>query len=587
MLNSLEKRHLRVGPLSAVYTEGELRGLMLGGREVLRRIYAAVRDRDWGTVPATLSAVQIDIQPESFQISYQAEHRQGSLHFVRQCRITGMADGTVTFTMDGTARSAFLRNRIGCCVLHPIAECAGRPCRVTHADGTVEDAVFPEKIAPHQPFRQVQALAHEVLPGLWAEVIFRGDVFETEDQRNWTDASFKTYSTPLEIPFPVWIAAGTRIEQSITLRLQGLVSSAAPVEDAGPVQITFPSVRSNAHGRPLPKLGLGVAGHRQPLTTDAAVRLRALQLDHLRVDLTPSAPGCLGRLVQAASEAKLLGVRLLAALHLSAEAETELAFLCDAVNGSDWPLGGWLIFSQSKKCTPEPLLVLARRFLLASSPNALFFAGTDAYFVELNRAVPALTEADGIVYSINPQVHAFDDASLMETPAAQAATVQSARWLYPGHEIWISPVTLKPRFNPDATGFQETAEPATDIRQKSSLAAAWTLVGFKKLAEAGATGITYYETTGDRGVLERSGESFPVYDVLAAIGAYAGGKILSADSSHPHRVECLAMRHGKRIGLLLANMTSDPQHVSVSGRFQGQERTLSPYGLFVLSAVEY
>ncbi len=38
-----------------------------------------------------------------------------------------------------------------------------------------------------------------------------------EDQRNWTDASYKTYSTPLALPFPVEIRAGETVEQTVTL----------------------------------------------------------------------------------------------------------------------------------------------------------------------------------------------------------------------------------------------------------------------------------------------------------------------------------------------------------------------------------
>ena len=35
-----------------------------------------------------------------------------------------------------------------------------------------------------------------------------GDTWETEDHRNWTDASFKTYSRPLSLPYPYAIAKG-------------------------------------------------------------------------------------------------------------------------------------------------------------------------------------------------------------------------------------------------------------------------------------------------------------------------------------------------------------------------------------------
>ena len=50
---------------------------------------------------------------------------------------------------------------------------------------------------------------------------FEGDVFETEDQRNWTDASYKTYSTPLSITYPVTIEKGTRIYQRVSLSVDG------------------------------------------------------------------------------------------------------------------------------------------------------------------------------------------------------------------------------------------------------------------------------------------------------------------------------------------------------------------------------
>jgi len=36
-----------------------------------------------------------------------------------------------------------------------------------------------------------------------------------EDQRNWTDASFKTYSTPLSEPFPRLVRTGDLVEQSL------------------------------------------------------------------------------------------------------------------------------------------------------------------------------------------------------------------------------------------------------------------------------------------------------------------------------------------------------------------------------------
>lgn len=578
---TLQKLHLRAGPLSLVYESGELRGLALGSSEVLRGIYVAVRDAEWGTVPAVLSDVKIETQAESFRVSYVAEHQESGIHFVWLGQIMGEADGTVTFTMNGTAQTSFWRNRIGFCVLHPLAECVGKPCLVTHADGAVESGVFPTRIAPHQPFLSVRAISHEVASGLWADVTFSGELFEMEDQRNWTDPSLKTYGTPLGLPFPAWIEAGTTINQSVTLRLRGLLTSPVPEQGDEPVQITFLDLPA----LPLPRIGLGVAGHGLPLTAPATARLRVLSLDHLRVDLTLSDAAYSAQLAQAASEALALGTRLLTALHLSENSEAELAALSSLIAEAGWPLGGWLIFSIYEKCTPEPLLALARRFLQQAAPESLFLGGTDAYFAELNRGRPALTGADGAVYSVNPQVHAFDDASLMETPIAQAETVRSSRHLYPDLALWVSPVTLKPRFNPDTTGPGKARTETPDSRQKSPLAAAWTVSSIKNLAEAGAAGMTYFETTGACGVMEADGgEVFPVYQALAEISTYAGGLVLPAVSSRPRRVTCLALRRGRSMSLILANMTSEPQTVRLPEQFRGEAKVLAPYSTVAVAA---
>jgi len=209
---------LRAGPLSLRYEAGSLRDIRLGAHEVIHQIYAAVRDHNWGTVPGVLTDVNIDEQPQSLRISFRSEHRRNDIHFVWQGVIAGSADGTLTFSMSGQALSTFKRNRIGFCVLHPMA-CAGRPCSIEQVNGEKYDSRFPERISPHQPFMNLRAITHEVMPGVRAEVRMEGDVFEMEDQRNWTDASFKTYCTPLGLPFPVTVDAGTKVSQAITVRI--------------------------------------------------------------------------------------------------------------------------------------------------------------------------------------------------------------------------------------------------------------------------------------------------------------------------------------------------------------------------------
>ena len=197
-----------------------MRYLSVGQTEVLRGIYAAVRDENWGTVAGTIKDIKLEQLDDSFDLQFTSEHRQDGIHFVWQGRITGEASGKVVFDFDGEAHTTFQRNRIGFCVLHPVS-CAGAACTLEHVDGLVEEDSFPNLIAPHQPFENLRAVTHEPLPGLRATVTMTGDTFETEDQRNWTDASFKTYCTPLSEPLPADVPAGTRVQQTVTLEFEG------------------------------------------------------------------------------------------------------------------------------------------------------------------------------------------------------------------------------------------------------------------------------------------------------------------------------------------------------------------------------
>jgi len=108
-----EQVELQAGPLSVLFEDGDLRYIRYGDREVVRRIYAAVRDRNWGTVPPRLSNLKIDRTSDSFQITYDCQHQQRGIDFFWKAAIRGEANGTIRFAMDGEAHSTFQRNRIG------------------------------------------------------------------------------------------------------------------------------------------------------------------------------------------------------------------------------------------------------------------------------------------------------------------------------------------------------------------------------------------------------------------------------------------------------------------------------------------
>jgi len=129
------RQALRAGPITVVLEDGTLRWLKIGGVEVVRQVYVAVRDRNWGTVLPRFTVYDVRQEADaSFEVRLAAETVRDDIDYAWEGVVTGTADGVVTFRMRGEARSDFLRNRIGFCVLHPDG-IAGEPVSVTTANG--------------------------------------------------------------------------------------------------------------------------------------------------------------------------------------------------------------------------------------------------------------------------------------------------------------------------------------------------------------------------------------------------------------------------------------------------------------------
>ena len=574
-----EHKELRAGPLSLMFEDGDLRYVRFGNQEIIRRVYVAIRDHNWDTILPKLSNLQMDIADEKFKITYDVENKQDNIHFFWQGTIIGEEDGTVTFSMDGEAISTFERNRIGFCLLHPMS-CSNIPCHVEKIDGTIEKGIFPEFISPHQPFTDMQAISHQVETDLWAEVRFSGDIFEMEDQRNWTDASYKTYCTPLAVPYPVEVKAGTKVSQSIRLILKSKSNKTNPVEKIACLTnerdshtiFTFDTEASYS----MPRIGLGIASHGQPLSKKELERLKAINLSHLRVDIDFNLD-YQQTLQRAINEANLLNISLEVALHLDNSAEEQIKSWKRAVEQFEPPVTTYLIFHLDESSTSSKWIEIAHRYL----SGAKIGAGTNAYFTELNRNRPSAERLDLICYSINPQVHAFDNSSLTETLEAQAITVESAQQFSAGLLLAVTPITFLPRFNPNAAAPESAPKagelPAqVDVRQMSLYGAGWTLGSLKYLSQSGVYSTTYYETSGWRGVMETEdgsqrpeqfqsipGAVFPLYHVLADVGDFAGGEIMLSASSNPLALEGIAIKKGGQRRIILANLSLSPLEVEV------------------------
>jgi D-apionolactonase len=250
----------------------------------------------------------------------------------------------------------------------------------------------------------------------------------------------------------------------------------------------------------------------------------------------------------------------------------------------DVPVERFIVFHEDEaafRATSRKWMGIARKYLGNAFPGASLLGGTNGNFAELNRDRPDLSIMDGVSYPINPQVHSSDEASLIEALETQADTVTTARSFSGSLPIVISSVTLKPPFNQAATEQEQPPLPgelpsSVDQRQMSLFAAAWTVGSLKYLAEAGAASITYYETIGWRGLVERQSGSlvpetflsspgmvFPVYHIFADIADFKNADIYNCQSSQPLSVTGLCLHSDHRWQLLIANLKFASQNILV------------------------
>ena len=567
---------LCAGKLSMIYETGALRTISIGKYEIVRMIYSAVRDQAWLTAEPEISDEEIDIREDSFSISYNCRYILGEIDFSAHYSITGTSDHTVIFEMEGEALSTFQKNRIGFCLLHPIEECAGNPCSVIHSNNEEENLIFPLNISPFQPFKDIKSIRWEVA-GCKCTADFLGDIFETEDQRNWTDASFKTYCTPLEKPFPVTIVKGEKVSQKIVLKVEA--DSFHDSESTTGIQIQlFPDQVKH-----LPAIGIGQSTRPQKMSPDEISLLKNLPFNHYRIEIYLFQEDWRIHAENAVEEAIQLGYPLMFALFLDEPYYLKSNQFIMWVLGFSVKVESVILFHTTLQSIPDSLIDFILPLFRLKLPGVKIGCGTNANFAQLNRNRPETECTDFISYSLHPQEHASDNQTLVENLKAQEYTVNSAHGFARGKEVWVSPVNIRRRFNANQENFEHPVEgngfpPQVDARLMSLFGAGWSAISLKYLAESGINGCTYFETVGERGLLQGENDSrwpseftsvegmiFPVFHIFRHILANKDYHVMVSKSSDPLVVDSFVLTDGTNLKLLIVNFTSEVRKVEIKG----------------------
>jgi hypothetical protein len=442
---------------------GAVSDIRFRGEPIVYGVYAAVRDRLWST-PAPR------IRSSGGELS--ADYRHLGIPYTWTASI-GVDGGGFFYRFRGECRGAFERNRIGLCLLIS-GDMAGRACRIRHTDGSDEISAFPGSISPHQPFLHISAIAYTKETARVA-IDFHGDVFEAEDQRNWTDYSYKIYSTPLALPFPVRLQAGDRVEQEIRVRAEAAADAPARPTPSTPRRRTVHT---------LPRLGTTSNG---PADRESRRLIDALRPDFLRLTRE-----------EASRELEQTVARVLSE-HADMGAPLRLVLW-----GSGRPVRG----------LPDGLeeLVTADETSGACGGRTAGGAvhGTLGFFAELNRGRPPAAAGDVISYTVSPEAHTRDRRSILDNVLGFRETLISCRKLYPEAALDIGSLDLVPAFYPAAPSRSEyLAGRRPDPRQREELALLYAFGCYCEAAAAGAASMSVAELTGAYG-LANGTDRYPI-----------------------------------------------------------------------------
>lgn len=509
----------RSGPWFLDLRDDELADIAYEGRVALRSIRAVVRDREWATAAFTVdridsTATTATLHVRTTELGFDL---RGSVH------VEVDATSALRVSLDLETAADVDTNRTGLVVLHP-AGVAGCPLEVIHASGPVEHSEFPAEISAHQPAFDIAGLGW-IVDGLAVDLRFSGDVFEMEDQRNWSDASFKTYSRPLALPFPYRLAAGSRIRQSVEMRA-AVVAASTP---AGSDTITL------AESGVFPDIVVGAATAPDP--APVADRLGAAVL--VELDLASSAWHA--ALDRAARSGQPLDVRFV----LADDDPDALFAAAGALRDLDVRrVAAFQRSGDARHVSDAAAVDLLRRALAAAGETIPIVGGARSHFTELNRERHRLPDdLDGLVFSTTPLFHARGTEQLVESLAMQRLIVEQAVRLAGALPVHVGPIALRPRFNDAATtpppmpahadlrdGYGPALIDADDERQDAPELAAWTIASAAALAVPGTASIAFFEEWGPRGVRSSDGADRAVADAVRALDALRGARLLHGAS---------------------------------------------------------
>jgi hypothetical protein len=476
--------------------------------QIIDLLYTAIRPWDWSTLDPDEHSEDVKVTGDICVITIK-DLFAGALDARTEITISKDNKFTVTYELRGLAEYSV--NRWGICFCLNSADWMGS---TVHSQGNqyqLPAAISPQRVVDGitQGLFPAANQMHFVAPDNRSiKVNSTGKVLEAEDQRNWTDNTYKIYSGSLSEPRPFVTSAGSAWSQSVTFEID---PPSAQVADGS--KIVVKEIES------LPSIGLQFNTD-SLLPTDALnTALFFLDIDHIRVN----EESLTAQKINSVSANGLIVEAALLSSHSGEKLHQDIAHLNKQI-----PAGSRILIQREGREIVE-LLDLPPNKSLSS-----FIPGTDAYLVDLHRNKYNFGES--ISYSMAPTVHSSDTETIFKTLYTQAESINFAQeFLAP--QVLISPITFSTRGNPETGHAREQrinfASPGMALMVRTIEGAAWTLGSIFALASAGAYSGTWHELFGEYGVIYPDSDAVkfsPTFHALSALGAHHAHQITIATS---------------------------------------------------------
>ncbi|HDL41466.1 MAG TPA: hypothetical protein ENG98_00455 [Actinobacteria bacterium] len=540
-------RPLQGGHFTAGLETPSLRNVAVEGIEVAQTITFSVRDRFWGTVEPAGWSTSFEDEDGSIRVDMGGRFTSDEIDLDAVVAVGTDPDGSLTYAVRATALRDFERARIGICVMHPIT-LSGRPLHVKTPDETYS-TVFPLDLSPSRSISNIVALRHDIDDDREVVFEFEGDLFEFEDQRNWTDASYKTFCTPLSLPWPVSVKSGESIEQRVRISTIGRRRPLNTPTARSQSGIARAQVELGAPGGTIPSIGI-LAG---PGSRELEIA-KELGVSHVRITLDTRLKSLADDL--AVAQQTLAGSDIGVEIEVVADDPADLSVLGAAIAQLGDRLRWFFVFDRKTQTTPEKYGQAIEDLRAIVGPFAGGGSGSNFGAINFNIDNIAFDSLDVLTFPMSPQVHYTDHFSFLTNLDAQSGVAANGSRIAGSRQLSIGPITLLPR---------KVGEPlASDPRSASLLAAAWTVASLSELMTSGADALTYHYVGDPGGIVDRDGAMNPTYHLLADLAGYSAARNLAVHvDSGQNRVAMIGLRRESEAMIVVANLESESVDVDM------------------------